>query len=430
VNQKRIDLSDWVIHFVHDRSLNHYPIGADLPLPFCFDSLGKPLIHVLDKIAHDDQLAYVNSLDHPYGLDADASAYSVLKRILFDGYIKSGWSFRGGRLTIYGPKSAVCFTEMPLYALLTYASKRNDSVSVDAYGIALRKQELFKAGGRPVIYGLSENHKEASRNDSYSGKGFRCLASSCGIALNEQYRYVAMNLDENKWIDWTHEREWRWADTRENYEVPGFPVWVKTQNPKLSQILVIVKEAWEAEDFIDSMKIHYDERENIYGLTYDRENLKNTVVVSLEEIEQQLSSSSVIRLEDLPLKTFSCIAPKTPSSEVLEKVKQALKEAHEEARRAAQKDREIAPRNEDGYIADVCGFATVVTSEANTEITDALISLDYASPCDGKRYFIYEVTSDIDTEQALRVAEAAAQAAAKKLSELLGQKFSVHSRWD
>jgi hypothetical protein len=220
------------------------------------------------------------------------------------------------------------------------------------------------------------------------------------------------------------------ADTSENHEFPGFSVWVESQNPKLSKILVIVKKAWEAEDFINSVKTHYDERGNIYGSTYDRDNLKNTVVVSLEEIEQQLSSSSVIRLEDLPLKNFSYIAPKAPSIEVLEKVKQALKEAQSEAEKAAQKDREIAPRNKDGYITDVCGFATVVTLEANTEITDALISLNYASPCDGKYYFIYEVTSGIDTEQALRVAEAAAQAAAKKLSELLGQRFSVRSRWD
>jgi hypothetical protein len=430
VNQERIDLSEWIIHFVHDRDLTHYPKDIDLPLPFCFDRTGKPLIHNLDEIAYSDQLAYQSSLDHPYGLDLDASAYTILKRILFDGYIKSGWSFRGGRPTIYGSKSAVCFTEMPLYALLSYASKRNNSSSVEAYGIALRKRELFNVGGRPVIYGLSGNHKEASRDDSYFGKGFRCLSSSCGIALNEQYRYVAMNLAQNKWIDWTHEREWRWADTRENHEVPDFPIWIESQNPNLSQILVIVREAWEAEDFINTVKTHYDERGNIYDLTYDRENLKNTLVVSLEEIEQQLSSSSVIRLEDLPLKSFSHIAPKVPSTEILEKVKQALKEAQEEAVKAAQRDRAIAPRNKDGYIADVCGFATVVTSEANTEVTDALISLDYASPCDGECYFIYEVTSDIDTEQALRVAEAAAQAAAKKLSELLGQRFSVHSRWD
>jgi len=430
VDQDRIDLSEWVIHFVHDRDLNHYPKDANLPFPSYFDELGNPFIHDLDEFAHDYQIACERPyLYYPHLVEPDSNAYSVLKQILFDGYIKSGWSFREGRPTIYGPRSAVCFTEMPLYALLKYASKRNNPASVEAYGIALRKQELFKAGGRPVIYGLSGRHKEASRDDSCFGKGFRCLASSCGISLNEQYRYVAMNLDENNWIDWTHEREWRWAATKGNYEFPGFPVWVESQNPKLSQILVIVKEAWEAEDFIDSMKIHYDERKN-NDSAYDRENLKNTVVVSLEEIEQNLSDSSVVRLEDLPLNGFPRIDPKTPSCEVLEKVEKALKEAQKEAERAAQKDRENAPRNEQGYIADVCGFATVVTSEANTEITDALISLDYASPYDGECYSIHDVTSGIDTEQALRVAEAAAQAAAAKLSELLGQRFSVRSRWD
>lgn len=226
------------------------------------------------------QIAYENSLTHPYGLASDTSAYSVLKRILFDGYIKSGWSFRGGKPTIYGPRSAVCFTEMPLYALLAYASKRNNSSSVKAYGIALRKQELFRAGGRPVIYGISGIHQEASKSEPYFGKGFRCLSSSCGIALLEQYHYVAMNLDKSRWIDWTHEREWRWADTEEKHEVPGLPIWIEKGKPKLSQILVIVKEAWEAKDFINSVKTCYDQRGNVYDSTYKRENLKNTVVVS------------------------------------------------------------------------------------------------------------------------------------------------------
>ncbi|GFE72131.1 hypothetical protein [Chroococcus sp. FPU101] len=193
---------------------------------------------------------------------------------------------------------------------------------------------------------------------------------------------------------------------------------------------MIVKDAWEAEDFINSVKTHYDEGGNIYDSTYDRSALKNTVIVSLEEIEKQSNNSSIIRLEDLPLKRFSYITPKIPSSDILKKVKQAINEAKKEAERAAERDREIAPRNDYGYIQDVCGFATVVTYEANTEITDALLTLEYASPCDGKCYFIYEVTSSIETEQALRVAEAAAKAAAKRLSELLEQKFSVYSTWD
>lgn len=54
LNRDRIDLSEWVIHFVHDRDSSHYPKDVDLPLPFCFDKTGKPLIHDLDRIAYDD----------------------------------------------------------------------------------------------------------------------------------------------------------------------------------------------------------------------------------------------------------------------------------------------------------------------------------------------------------------------------------------
>jgi hypothetical protein len=52
---------------------------------------------------------------------------------------------RNGRPTIYGPRAACCFTEMPLYALLHYASARADSAVVDYDGVALLKSELFAA---------------------------------------------------------------------------------------------------------------------------------------------------------------------------------------------------------------------------------------------------------------------------------------------
>lgn len=86
-------------------------------------------------------------------------SFGVLKRIISDGYIRSGWSFRGGKLTIYGKHSAVCFTEMPLYALINYGKTREDSNLVSSYGIALPKRELFALGGRQVIYGLSRHPK-------------------------------------------------------------------------------------------------------------------------------------------------------------------------------------------------------------------------------------------------------------------------------
>ena len=93
---------------------------------------------------------------------------------------------------IYGPKSAVCFTEMPLYALIDYVKARNKSGYADRYGIAFRREELFEAGARPVIYGLTGEHKEISSCESLCG--FRVLSECTGIGLHEQYRYVYTNL--------------------------------------------------------------------------------------------------------------------------------------------------------------------------------------------------------------------------------------------
>src|SRR6266480_2269584 len=49
--------------------------------------------------------------------------------------------FRKKRATIYGPRSAVCFTEMPLSSLLDYAEQRANENAVQTIGVALRKTE-------------------------------------------------------------------------------------------------------------------------------------------------------------------------------------------------------------------------------------------------------------------------------------------------
>ena len=55
----------------------------------------------------------------------------------------------------------ICFTEAPLLSLVEMF-KIFDEFSkpmYSPYGIALKKEELFKLGGRPVIYGLPEEKK-------------------------------------------------------------------------------------------------------------------------------------------------------------------------------------------------------------------------------------------------------------------------------
>lgn len=158
-NQGRIDLSDWVIHFVHDRKSEDNPqdlkiiaemegYEGDLRLPDYYDTEGKG--HNL--FSEYDEDIFLNN--------KDAKAFDILLKILHDGFIHSGWSLRNMRPTIYGPKTAVCFTEMPLYALVQYAKIRGDNTGyVGSYGIAFRRNELFAAGGRPVMASMLKQKK-------------------------------------------------------------------------------------------------------------------------------------------------------------------------------------------------------------------------------------------------------------------------------
>ena len=85
-------------------------------------------------------------IENEFQIDEDASAFSVLKKILHDGFIHSSWSIRNRTPSVYGPNSAVCFTEMPLYALVDYARGRGEkSGYVGNYGIAFRRNELYAA---------------------------------------------------------------------------------------------------------------------------------------------------------------------------------------------------------------------------------------------------------------------------------------------
>ena len=214
-NRERLDLTEWIIHFIHDRKpeddissladiaeLEGYT--GDMRLPDYYDEYGNGK-YVISREEENE-----------YSIEEDAPALEVLKKILHDGYIKSGWSLRNLIPTIYGPKSAVCFTEMPLYALIDYAKSRETSGYVGRHGIAFRRNELYAAGARPVIYGLSSPYVETDKDEKGIYQGRLLSIKDTGIGIQEQYRYVSTNLTKeynpkHKPIDWTHEREWRWA---------------------------------------------------------------------------------------------------------------------------------------------------------------------------------------------------------------------------
>ena len=153
VASSRQDLSEWALHFIHDRNIDNEP--DDQMIDFSFYD-GYPYHENRDVNSRFD---FWNVVDEESNLAVDGSAFAVLLKIIRDGHIRASWAFRNRRPTVYGPRAAVCFTEMPLYALVDYSRNRGP-MNVGNYAVGVLRHELFASGGRPVIYGLSGKHIE------------------------------------------------------------------------------------------------------------------------------------------------------------------------------------------------------------------------------------------------------------------------------
>lgn len=416
-NHERLDLTEWVIHFVHDRCTKDIPelyedsdsgLGH-FPMPDYFDEEGNP--HTFYEKPYQDS----------YELYGDSPAFSILCKIINDGFLKSGWAFRNKNATIYGPKSAVCFTEMPLYALIDYVNARKDSGYVGRYGIAFRREELFEAGARPVIYGLTGEHKEISSYESFCG--FRALSECTGIGLHEQYRYVYTNLPKKR--DWSFEREWRWALPEDTLGVAGLPFMLEEhwQNP-FSEIIILVSTNDEASQICNILKNIYESRTNNYGDYYDLKLIESTKVVSFECLEENFPDPTKIKIEDIPFRYKAGIPHITVNEETLNHVKIEIHKAGLVAKKAIE-DYLIEHPNAQDY--GLFGFAWVYTYEL-TEVTQALLDLNmvqtYADGC--YRFYLdqYMQTYMID------LLEKGTQAAADYLTSVFHQKFYMGSRLD
>lgn len=99
---------------------------------------------------------------------------------------------------IIGDTPAVCFQEAPLYGVSQNVYHEQKNISelggkqrYGAIGLSFPKRYLYEKGGRPVFYEDKD------------------IAKSI-LPRNEWWRIVNFNLaNENRIIDWTHEREWR-----------------------------------------------------------------------------------------------------------------------------------------------------------------------------------------------------------------------------
>ena len=440
----RVDLSEWVIHFVHGRNLDHAPepfswpskidrkeertVEEELELEWMCraEEEGSHPTHFTSEGAQYWHAAWQ---DKDYRWADDEAAFGVLLKIINDGFLRTGWSFRNGRATIYGPYSAVCFTEMPLYAMLDYARKRSKSGMVDTYAVAIRREDLYRAGARPVIYGLTREAIEARRCDEEFGYGYRALKTSC-LPLHEQYRYVVTDLGTDTPIDWTHEREWRWTDRKEKFDPPGLPLWLADSENKFRPILLLVKTKSESSRICNDLKELYDAGYNRFAADIDREALLATRVLALDNVPYELLRSPSLRLDDLPLDRMTAIKSVKADAETLAAVKKAVKRAEEAGRKSAEEFGRTAPRNAQGLILDTCGMAWVLTCDAHSKVTAALLELKIANP--NPVYGGYELYGfDFGIhEQSISLDEVAAKAAAEVLTKELGQPFYMRSRLD
>lgn len=117
--------------------------------------------------------------DYLFHFTKGKDAYEVLQKILCEG-----------RLYDMSNNGYICFTETPitmLPAFFEYINKQYKIPTIIApYGIGIRKDLLFKAGARPVIYGLPDERAE--------------------LPQKMQWRFVEMNLPT---YDFSWLREWR-----------------------------------------------------------------------------------------------------------------------------------------------------------------------------------------------------------------------------
>jgi len=152
------------------------------------------------------------------------SPFDALKLILEDGFLQATCApvqVSGSRTkpTIRGPHPAVCFTDQPVRFFLQ-SIKASEEMTRDRYakfGVAVRKLDLYRYGGRPAIYGDTQILGDKLAMHELEERNLRSelLVHKGGLPQECQYlwahydpidRDIRRNLRP---IDFTHEREWR-----------------------------------------------------------------------------------------------------------------------------------------------------------------------------------------------------------------------------
>lgn len=406
----RHDHTKWLVHFVRDRNPEQ-----DFP--------GEK---------EEDAGRYIGG-----ELALDATAFEVLSTIVRLGGITPGYSFRAGKTTIYGGKPAVCATEMPLYSFAKYAQSKRDSSKVSAYGIAFLKTEFFAAGGRPAIYGLSGDSPSYKINSTTVR-----IFDDVTLPQQEQYRYVAFNPSTSHWIDWSHEREWRWIARNEDRDeiwqqdyngvlgpTPALPIFKGLLDGRpFSRVCLIVWTHDEAEQMRELLTGFYLAGNNNYDTHFDKTLLKNSKIIVLQDVVaavesgKDLNAQTIEGLEEAHLLQPLAIHSPPPNAKAV--VEKAMAHAHAEGKKAAEAYIAKHPKDEGS-----CGFAHAVTYEVTSPLVQYLLETGRASgPFDGAVWINFP--GDWPMRQSIDYQEHICEAAADALTKVLGIPVHMESRFD
>ncbi|HHY0577501.1 TPA: hypothetical protein ACVU5O_004633 [Vibrio parahaemolyticus] len=148
------------------------------------------------KIRYSERSDMSTSVVHLTKGNRKRSTIKTVYKILNDKRIKGSTTDSG---FIVGKNSAVCFQDAPMHSIcqncwFEQKLRENDEsvrVRYQPTGFLFHKQLVHKAGGRPVIY-----------DNTVAAKKY--------LPQEEWWRIVNFDLtNDEQFIDWTHEREWR-----------------------------------------------------------------------------------------------------------------------------------------------------------------------------------------------------------------------------
>lgn len=262
------------------------------------------------------------------------SPFEALKLMLEDGFLKATHAWvqvkgSGTKPTIRGPYPAVCFTDQPVRFFLQSikASKEMTRDRYTEFGVAVKKVDLYRYGGRPVIYSDERILGEQLNADELTARQLHLALLVYKNGLPEEFQHLWAHYNplrrekrRPRPVDFTHEREWRARpDAERNKDIElteepdkVVPIQLATGDrmiPTDPRFLILVdteKRKEELAEWIEGTSGQIRERRHYwwrYGLAL-ASVAKRGHILSFERVEIESREPSMCRIED-----FITIAP-------------------------------------------------------------------------------------------------------------------------